>query len=78
MLYRISKNALKVFDSAMKANSENDEETVYIYLMRYCELVHIMNKIFKSDAEYIVPMHSSNLKKSVKILTHIKESLENR
>lgn len=62
----------------MKANNENDEEVVYIYLMKYCEIVQVMKSTFKSDEKYIVGMNSANLKKGLIILTHIKESLLNR
>lgn len=62
----------------MKANNENDEEVVYVYLMKYCEIVQIMKTYFKSDNKYIVGMNSANLKKGLTILTHIKESLSNR
>lgn len=62
----------------MKANSENDEETVYIYLMKYCEMVQIMKNNFIDDTGYIVSMNNSSLRKSMHMLSHVKMSLENR
>lgn len=62
----------------MKSNDENDEEIVYIYLMKYCEIVQIMKKNFKEDADYIKLMNTTNLKKAINMLTYIKKSLENR
>lgn len=62
----------------MKANNENDEEVVYIYLMKYCEIMQIMKNNFKSDVNYIVLMNTNKLKNALNILIHIKESLENR
>lgn len=62
----------------MKANNENDEEVVYIYLMKYCEIVQVMKSTYKNDEKYIVGMNSAKLKKGLIILTHIKESLLNR
>lgn len=62
----------------MKANSENDEEVVYVYLMKYCEIMQIMKNNFKSDVNYIVLMNTDKLKTALQILTHIKKSLENR
>lgn len=62
----------------MKGVSENDEEHVYILLMRYCEIIQTMKKNFKTDEKYTSLMHADNLKKAVKMLTHVKESLENR
>lgn len=67
-----------LYDEAMKANSENDEEVVYIYLMKYCEIMQIMKNNFKNDVNYIALMNTDKLKTALKILTHIKESLENR
>lgn len=77
-MYRLSKKAQTVYDEAMKANNENDEEVVYIYLMKYCEIVQIMKNNFKNDEKYVILMNTSQLKTSIKMLTHIKESLENR
>lgn len=62
----------------MQSNSENDEEVVYIYLMKYCEILQIMKSTFAEDSKYISLMNNSNLKKAIKLLTHIKESLEYR
>lgn len=62
----------------MKANDENDEETVYIYLMKYCEMVQIMKNKFINDTDYIVKMNNSSLRKSMNMLGHVKRSLENR
>lgn len=62
----------------MKAHNENDEEVVYIYLMKYCEIMQIMKNNFKNDVDYIVLMNTDKLKTALKILTYIKESLENR
>lgn len=77
-MYRLCKKAQTVYDGAMKANNENDEEVVYIYLMKYCEIVQIMKNSFKNDEKYVVLMNTSQLKTSITMLTHIKESLENR
>lgn len=62
----------------MKAKDENDEETVYIYLMKYCEMVQIMKNKFINDTDYIVKMNYSSLRTSMKMLGHVKRSLENR
>lgn len=62
----------------MKSNDENDEETVYIYLMKYCEIVQIMKNSFKKDTDYIKLMNTTSLRKAVCMLTYIKESLEKR
>lgn len=62
----------------MKANSENDEEVVYIYLMKYCEILQFMKNTFTNDIKYVDGMNKNNLKKAVKMLSYIKESLENR
>lgn len=75
---RLSKKAQTVYEEAMKANNENDEEVVYIYLMKYCEIVQIMKNNFKNDEKYVILMNTSQLKTSITMLTHIKESLENR
>lgn len=62
----------------MKSNSENDEEIVYIYLMKYCEILQIMKSTFAEDFKYISRMNSEKLKKAVQLLTYIKKSLEFR
>lgn len=62
----------------MKANNNNDEETVYVYLMKYCEIIQVMKKNFKKDTDYITLMNSNNLKIALKMLIHITESLKNR
>jgi len=67
-----------LFDEAMTANSENDEEVVYIYLMKYCQILQVMKKTFTDDKEYITLMYKEKLKKAIKMLTYIKESLEKR
>jgi type IV secretory pathway component VirB8 len=77
-LHRLNQKAKIIFDAAMEANNENDEETVYIYLMKYCEIVQIMKNNFIDDTDYIVKMNSSSLRKSMQMLSHVKMSLENR
>lgn len=67
-----------LFEEAMNANNENDEEVVYIYLMKYCQIIQLMKKNFIDDKLYIDCMHKQNLKKAVNMLTYIKESLEKR
>jgi len=67
-----------VFQKAMTANNENDEEVVYIYLMKYCQILQVMKKTFTNDKLYIDLMYKNNLKRALKMLTHIKESLERR
>jgi len=63
----------------MEASEDsNDEEVVYIYLMKYCEIIQIMKKNFTTDIEYIKLMNTNELKKALKILVHITESLKNR
>lgn len=64
----------------MKMNVENDEEGVYILLMKYCEIMQIMKKKSASniDQDYIILMNGSNLKTAIKMLTHIKKSLLER
>jgi len=62
----------------MNANNENDEEVVYIYLMKYCQIIQFMNKTFINDKVYIDGMYKQNLKKAVNMLTYIKESLVKR
>lgn len=78
VLHRLNKKAKTLFDHAMIANNENDEETVYIYLMKYCEIVQIMKNTFVNDTDYIINMNKSSLKTSMCMLSHIKSSLENR
>lgn len=77
VLYRLSKRAFIVYNEAMKWNNENDEEHVYIFLMKYCEILQLMRN-FKTDEKYTSLMHANNLKKALKMLTYIKESLEKR
>lgn len=62
----------------MNANNENDEEVVYIYLMKYCQILQFMNKTFIGDKQYINCMYKQNLKKAINMLTYIKESLVKR
>lgn len=62
----------------MNANNDIDEEIVYIYLMKYCEIIHYMKKTYSDDTKYITGMHGSHLKKAINMLIHIKESLEDR
>lgn len=62
----------------MNANNENDEEVVYIYLMKYCQIIQFMNKTFIDDKLYIDCMYKQNLKQAVNMLTYIKESLVKR
>jgi len=76
--YRLNKKAQLLFEKAMTANNENDEEVVYIYLMKYCQILQVMKKTFTNDKMYIDLMYKDNLKKAVKMLTYIKESLERR
>lgn len=77
-MYRLNQKAKTLYQEAMKANNNNDEETVYIYLMKYCEIVQIMKNTFKTDTNYIALMNTNDLKKALKMLTHITESLKNR
>lgn len=77
-LCRLNKKALTVYEEAMTANNENDEEVVFIYLMKYCEMVQLMKTMFKTDKVYISLMEKDKLRIALKMLTHIKESLENR
>uniref|UniRef100_A0A2H8TIC7 Ubiquitin carboxyl-terminal hydrolase n=1 Tax=Melanaphis sacchari TaxID=742174 RepID=A0A2H8TIC7_9HEMI len=67
-----------LFEKAMNANNENDEEVVYIYLMKYCQILQFMKKTFIDDEIYIDCMYKKNLKKAVNMLTYIKESLVKR
>lgn len=67
-----------LFEEAMTANNENDEEVVYIYLMKYCQILQVMKKTFTNDKDYINLMYKDNLKKAIKMLTYLKESLEKR
>lgn len=76
--YRLNKKAGLLFEKAMTANNENDEEVVYIYLMKYCQILQVMKKTFINDETYIHLMYTDKLKKAIKMLTHIKESLERR
>lgn len=62
----------------MTANTENDEEVVYIYLMKYCQILQVMKKTFTDDKEYISLMNKDKLKRAIKMLTYVKESLEKR
>lgn len=78
VLSRLNQKAQTLYQEAMKANNNNDEETVYIYLMKYCEIVQIMKNTFKTDTNYIALMNTNDLKKALKMLTHITESLKNR
>lgn len=77
-LMLLNQKAKTLYQEAMKANNNNDEETVYIYLMKYCEIVQIMKNTFKTDTNYIALMNTNDLKKALKMLTHITESLKNR
>ncbi|XP_060876079.1 ubiquitin carboxyl-terminal hydrolase 8-like isoform X1 [Metopolophium dirhodum] len=74
----LNKKAELMFEKAMIANNENDEEVVYIYLMKYCQILQVMKKTFTNDKNYIDLMYKDNLKKAIKMLTYIKESLERR
>ncbi|KAL4090510.1 hypothetical protein QTP88_025329 [Uroleucon formosanum] len=74
----LNKKAGLLFEKAMTANNENDEEVVYIYLMKYCQILQVMKKTFTNDENYIHLMYTDKLKKAIKMLTHIKESLERR
>lgn len=78
--HRLNRKAQNVFDEAFKMNVENDEEKVYIYLMKYCEIMQLMKKKFQSEAdkEYIILMNGSNLKKALKTLGYVKDSLVKR
>ncbi|KAL5235637.1 hypothetical protein ACI65C_003047 [Semiaphis heraclei] len=67
-----------LFEEAMTANTENDEEVVYIYLMKYCQILQVMKKTFTDDKEYISLMNKDKLKRAIKMLTYVKESLEKR
>jgi len=67
-----------LFEKAMTANNDNDEEVVYIYLMRYCQILQFMKKTFIDDTIYINCMYKQNLKKALNMLTYIKDSLEKR
>lgn len=78
IFYRLNKKAELLFEGAMTANNENDEEVVYIYLMKYCQILQVMKKTFTNDKDYINLMYKDNLKKAIKMLTHLKESLEKR
>lgn len=78
ILSRLCQKAKKLFEEALNANSENDEEVVYIYLMKYCEIIQIMKSNFKADSNYIILMNREKLKKALFMLTHIKGSLEKR
>jgi len=68
-----------VFQKAMTANNENDEEEVYIYLMKYCQILQVMKKNCTNDDQlYIDLLYKDNFKKALKMLTYVKESLERR
>ncbi|XP_050059655.1 ubiquitin carboxyl-terminal hydrolase 8-like isoform X2 [Aphis gossypii] len=74
----LKEKAKILFEQAMNANNENDEEVVYIYLMKYCQIIQLMKKNFIDDKVYIDCMYKQNLKKAVNMLTYIKESLVKR
>ncbi|XP_060851523.1 ubiquitin carboxyl-terminal hydrolase 8-like isoform X4 [Rhopalosiphum padi] len=74
----LKSKAEMLFEKAMTANNDNDEEVVYIYLMRYCQILQFMKKTFIDDTIYINCMYKQNLKKALNMLTYIKDSLEKR
>ncbi|XP_050424482.1 ubiquitin carboxyl-terminal hydrolase 8-like isoform X1 [Adelges cooleyi] len=76
----LSDKAKLLFEEAMKYNEINDEERVYIYLMKYCELMTLIknHKDYENDPKYFNLMYCSNLKKAVNLLKHVKSSLEKR
>ncbi|VVC25104.1 Hypothetical protein CINCED_3A014822 [Cinara cedri] len=72
----LNEKAEQVFNKAK--NNYEDEEKTYILLMKYCEIVQLMKKQFNRDASYIAGMNKFHLRTAITMLTHIKESLENR
>lgn len=58
--------------------NHDDEEKLFILLMKYCEMVQVMNNTFKHDLKYIVPMTETKIKTAISLLVNIKKSLEIR
>ncbi|XP_050522662.1 ubiquitin carboxyl-terminal hydrolase 15-like isoform X2 [Daktulosphaira vitifoliae] len=78
---QLTEKANLMYNQAMFLHKDkNDEETVYIYLMKYCEIMQLLkeHKEYKNDPKFLEMMYKSNLKKALKILTHLRSSLVDR